>query len=54
MDSPRHSHHMGLLAVSIAVLRLALAPASAQSGSPDKAPWMNAGLSPDERAAIVV
>jgi beta-glucosidase len=45
---------MGLLAVSIVVLTLALAPASAQSGSPDKAPWMNAGLSPDERAALVV
>jgi len=45
---------MGLLAVSIVVFSLALAPASAQSGSPDKAPWMNAGLSPDERAAMVV
>src|SRR5208337_5580385 len=54
MDSPRHSHRMGLLAVSVVVLRLALAPASAQQGSPEKAPWMNASLSPDERAALVV
>jgi|CZKY01.1.fsa_nt_gi beta-glucosidase len=54
MDSPRHSHRRGLLAVSVVVLRLALAPASAQQGSPEKAPWMNASLSPDERAAMVV
>src|SRR5271157_1682459 len=54
MDSPRHSHRMGLLEVSVVVLSLALAPASAQSGSPDKAPWMNASLSPDERAAMVL
>jgi len=54
MDSPRHSHRTGLLEVSVVVLSLALGPASAQSGSPDKAPWMNASLSPDERAAMVL
>jgi beta-glucosidase len=44
------------LALGMAVLVLALLPASAQVGTETKkpAPWMNTNLSPDERAAMVV
>ncbi len=44
------------LALGLAILSLALLPASAQTGSEHKqpAPWMNTSLSPDERAALVV
>jgi beta-glucosidase len=44
------------LALGMAVLVLALLPASAQVGSETKkpTPWMNTSLSPDERAALVV
>lgn len=44
-------------ALGIAILSLALLPASAQTGSEYRkspAPWMNSSLSPDERAALVV
>jgi beta-glucosidase len=45
------------LALAVAILSLALFPASAQAGPEHKkppAPWMNSRLSPDERAALVV
>jgi beta-glucosidase len=54
MDLSRHSQHTSLSTVGLAVLSLALAPASAQSNPSQKAPWMNTRLSPDERAALVV
>jgi len=41
---------------SIVILNIALLPASAQFGAGNKVagPWMDAGLSPDERAAMVL
>jgi beta-glucosidase len=45
------------LALGVAILSLALLPASAQTDSEHKKPparWMNSSLSPDERAALVV
>ena len=52
-----HLLRINPLALGIAILSLALSPASAQTGSEHKkppAPWMNTNLSPDERAALVV
>lgn len=52
-----HSLRTNPLALGIAILSLALLPASAQAGAEHKkapAPWMNSSLSPDERAALVV
>ena len=52
-----HLLRINPLALGIAILSLALSPASAQTGSEHKkppAPWMNINLSPDERAALVV
>ncbi len=43
--------------VGIVILSVSLLPAFAQSGTTEKVPprpWMNASLSPDERAALVV
>src|SRR5450755_571557 len=54
MDLHRCLHAMSLLALSILVVGVVSAPASAQSKAPGKAPWTNARLSPDERAALVV
>src|SRR5664279_6123098 len=54
MDLHRCLHAMSLLALSILVIGVVSEPASAQPGSPGKAPWMNTSLSPDERAALVV
>src|SRR5664279_5009397 len=54
MDLHRCLHAMSLLALSILVISVVSEPASAQPGSPGKAPWMNTSLSPDERAALVV
>ena len=54
MDLPRLFHRIVLLALSILIVSAALVPASAQSGARQKAPWMNAALSPDERAALVL
>lgn len=42
------------LTLSILILGVVLLPASAQTSSPHKTPWMNAGLSPDERADLVI
>jgi beta-glucosidase len=53
----KFSLRTNLLALSIAVLGLALLPVAAQVGSDHNAPpraWMNPSLSPDERAALVV
>ena len=44
---------MNLLALSILLLGTWLPPSSAQSGAA-ASPWMNARLSPDERAALVL
>jgi beta-glucosidase len=52
-----HSLRTSPLTVGIAILSLALLPASSQAGSePNRppAPWMNTSLSPDERAALVM
>ena len=52
-----HSLRTNPLTLCIAILSLALLPASAQAGSEPKrppAPWMNTSLSPDERAALVM
>jgi beta-glucosidase len=52
-----HSLRTNPLALGLAILSLALLPASAQTGSEHKkppAPWMNSSLSPDERATLVV
>jgi beta-glucosidase len=52
-----HSLRTNPLALGIAILSLALLPASAQAGSEHKkppAPWMKSSLSPDERAALVL
>lgn len=52
-----HSLRTSPLALGIAILSLALLPASAQTGSEHKkppAPWMNSSLSPDERATLVI
>jgi beta-glucosidase len=54
MDLPRLFHRIVLLALSILIVSAAWVPASAQSGARQKAPWMNAALSPDERAALVL
>jgi beta-glucosidase len=57
MNLHTRSFLMNPLAAGIAVLVLAVLPASAQVGSEPKtppAPWMNTSLSPDERAALVV
>jgi len=54
MDLPRCLRTMSLLALSIVAVGVVSAPASAQSKAPGKAPWTNARLSPDERAALVV
>ena len=51
------SLHMNPVSLGIAILSLALLPASAQVGSKHNtspAPWMNSRLSPDDRAALVV
>jgi beta-glucosidase len=45
---------MSLLVCSIAIAGLASATAAGQVNAAGQAPWMNAGLSPDERAALVV
>jgi beta-glucosidase len=45
---------MNLLALSILLLGVWLLPSSAQSGAAASRPWMNASLSPDERAALVL
>src|SRR5260370_30894415 len=54
MDLSPCQRRKTLLAFSILILSVALAPAAAQSSSLDKLAWMNAGLSPDERATMVV
>src|SRR5712692_10710010 len=54
MDSTPCLRPKTLVAFSILILSIALAPAAAQSSSLDKLPWMNASLSPDERATMVV
>jgi beta-glucosidase len=50
------SRRTNSMVLGIAILSLALLPASAQAGSEHtpSAPWMNSSLSPDERAALVV
>jgi beta-glucosidase len=45
---------MNLLALSILLFGAWLPPSSAQSGAAASRPWMNASLSPDERAALVL
>src|SRR6202162_4747402 len=45
---------MNLLALSILLLGTWLPRSSAQSGAAASRPWMNASLSPDERAALVL
>ena len=55
LHSHTHSLRTNPLSLGIAILSLALLPASAQTGSEHKTPpWMNSRLSPDERAALVV
>src|SRR5580700_9682889 len=54
MKSNRVLRVVSFLALSILTISALLVSASAQSGANDKAPWMNTGLSPDERAAMVV
>jgi beta-glucosidase len=54
MNLSRCLRPMSLLVFSILIASLVAPPATAQSGSPDKAPWMNPSLAPDERAAMVV
>jgi beta-glucosidase len=54
MDTPRCPRPMTLLVFTILIASLAPALATAQSSSPNKLPWMNARLSPDERAVMVV
>ena len=54
MDLPRLFHRIVLLALSILIVSAAWVPASAQSGARQKTPWMNAALSPGERAALVL
>jgi beta-glucosidase len=54
MKSNRVLRVVSFLALSMLTISALLVSASAQSGANDKAPWMNTGLSPDERAAMVV
>ena len=54
MKSNRVLRAISFLALSMLTISALLVSASAQSGANDKAPWMNTGLSPDERAAMVV
>ena len=55
MNLHKQSFRTNLMALGIAVLILALLPASAQVSSKKTAgPWMNSSLSPDERAALVM
>src|SRR5260370_31040863 len=54
MDSTPCLRPNTLVAFSILILSVALAPAAAQSSSLDKLAWMNASLSADERATMVV
>src|SRR5260370_6976834 len=54
MDLSPCQRRKTLLAFSILILSVALAPAFAQSGSLDKHLWMNPSLSADERATLVV
>jgi len=52
-----HTRLTDVLLLCVVVLSVALLPVLAQSSSKDKTsslPWMNASLSPDERAAMVV
>ncbi|MBZ5663035.1 MAG: glycoside hydrolase family 3 C-terminal domain-containing protein [Acidobacteriia bacterium] len=51
---PRCPRPMSLLVFTILIASLTPSLSTAQSGSSDKAPWMNTSLSPDERAAMVV
>ncbi|MBZ5656613.1 MAG: glycoside hydrolase family 3 C-terminal domain-containing protein [Acidobacteriia bacterium] len=53
MDSPRHPNCIAVLTLGFLVFTIAT-PVSAQPGASSEAPWMNAALSPDERAALVV
>ena len=55
MNLLKQSFRTNLMVLGIAVLILALLPASAQVSSKKTAgPWMNSSLSPDERAALVM
>jgi beta-glucosidase len=54
MKLTRGLRPMSLLALSILTLGFVPMPASAQPDARGTAPWMNARLSPDERAAMVV
>jgi len=54
MKLTRGLRPMSLLALSILTLSFVPMPASAQPDTRGTAPWMNAALSPDERAAMVV
>jgi beta-glucosidase len=52
-----HTRRTHVLLLCVVVVSVALLPVFAQSGSKDKTsslPWMNASLSPDERAAVVL
>ena len=51
---PRCLRSISLLVFSFLIASFVLAPASAQSSSSGKFPWMNTSLSPDERAGMVV
>jgi len=53
MDSPRYHNCLAVLTLAFLVFTMATPPAAAQPDAA-KAPWMNASLSPDERAALVV
>src|SRR5882724_7881439 len=56
MPSPRCLRPLRLLALGLLIVSGVFRPAAAQSGSSNKSsePWMNAALSPDERATLVL